>query len=120
MKIRRSVSSVVIAALLGVIAPVNAWAAGADLAKAKDPNTGRLRAAISRAAGEASANPSLQLGVSQPATQPKSGARMQSTGGGHTGMIIGLISTAVGVAATVYTVKALQKSTKQAQQGSNP
>jgi|SRR5579872_2421496 len=119
MRIRRWVSGVLIAALLGVIAPVTTWAAGADPTKDKDPSTGRLHAAISRAASEASANRSLQL-TAQPASQPavsrKSGARMQSTGGGHTGMIIGLVTTAVGIAATVYAVKAVQKETKTVQQ----
>jgi hypothetical protein len=119
MTIRRWISPVLIAALLGVIAPVNTWAAGADLTKGKDPGTGRFQAAISRAASEASANPSLQL-TAQPATHPampaQSGARMQSKGGGHTGMIIGLVTTAVGIAATVYAVKAVQKETKTVQQ----
>lgn len=115
MKIRRWVSPVLIAALIGVVAPVNTWAAGADVAKAKDRGAGRLHAAISRAATEAVSNPALQLGVSQPAAEPATGVRMQRSGGGHTGMIIGLVTTAVGIAATVYTVKALQKSTKDAQ-----
>jgi hypothetical protein len=120
MTIRRGVSAVVIAALLGMIAPTDTWAGGADPATSKNPGTGRLQAAISRAASDASANPSLQL-TSQPATQPatpvKSRARMQSTGGGgHTGMIIGLVTAAVGIAATVYAVKAVQKETKAVQQ----
>jgi hypothetical protein len=119
MTIRRWVSPVLIAALLGVIAPVDTWAGEAGLAKATDPGPGRLHAAISRAASEASANPSLQL-TSQPATQPprpaKSGVRRQSTGGGHTGMIIGLVTTAVGIAATVYAIKAVQKEEKTVQQ----
>jgi len=116
MKIRRVVSPIVIAAFVTAVAPINTWAAGADLAKAKDPNAGRLHAAITRAASDAAANPALQLR----ATEPTSGARMQSTGGhGHTGMIIGLVTTVVGIAATVYTVKALQKTEKSVQQPNN-
>jgi hypothetical protein len=111
----------VIAALLGGIAPVNTWAAGADLAKGKDAGAGGLQAAISRAATEATTDSALRLraapAASLPAGRPKSGARMQSKGGGgHTGMIIGLITTAVGIAATVYAVKAVEKETKTVQQ----
>jgi hypothetical protein len=125
MRIRHRLLSVLIAALLGGIAPVNTWAAGAELAKAKDAGASGLQAAISRAAVQASADSSLRLSAtrtssqpaSQPARRPKSGTRMQGTGGGgHTAMIIGLVTTAVGIGATVYMVKAMQKETKAVQQ----
>jgi hypothetical protein len=121
MRIRHRVSAVLIAALLGGIVPANAWAAGAELAKAKDASASGLQAAISRAATEATADSALRLSAPRAASQPvgrrKSGARLQSTGGGgHTGMIIGLVTTAVGIAATVYAVKAVQKETKTVQQ----
>jgi hypothetical protein len=113
MTIRKWVSPVLIAAFMTAVSPVSTFAAGADQPKAKDHAAGQLHAAIARAASDAAANPTLQLR----ATEPKSGARMQSTGGGgHTGMIIGLVTTVVGIAATVYTVKALQKSTKTIEQ----
>lgn len=121
MKIQRRMSAVLIAALLGGIVPTNAWAAGAELAKAKDSGAGGLQAAITRAASEATTDSALRLNAapapSQPASRPKSGVRRQSTGGGgHTGMIIGLVTTAVGIAATVYAVKAFQKEEKTIQQ----
>jgi hypothetical protein len=99
---------------------MNTWAAGADLAKAKDAGGG-LQAAISRAATEATVDSALRLraarSASLPASRPKSGTRMQGTGGGgHTGMIIGLVTMAVGIAATVYAVKAVEKETKTVQQ----
>src|SRR5262249_14844686 len=37
--------------------------------------------------------------------QPNDGTRYQGGGGGKTGMIIGLVSAAAGIAATVYMVK---------------
>jgi hypothetical protein len=100
---------------------VNTWAAGPELSKAKDAGAGGLQAAISRAAAAATVDSSLRLSAtrtpSQPASRLKSGTRMQGTGGGgHTGMIIGLVTTAVGIAATVYAVKAVQKETKTVQQ----
>lgn len=118
MRIQRRVSAVLIAALLG---PANTWAAGAELAKATNAGAGGLQAAISRAATQATTDSALRLSAtpapSQPASRPKSGVRRQSTGGGgHTGMIIGLVTTAVGIAATVYAVKAFQKEEKTIQQ----
>jgi len=119
MTIRRWVSPILITALLGVVAPADTWAAGAELATAKDSGTGRLHAAISRAASQAVTDSKLQMGVTQPAAQPLPGVRMKGgTGGGHTGMIIGLVTAGVGIAATVYAVKAMQKTEKQVQQGS--
>src|SRR5579884_2575335 len=107
MQIRRWVSPVLVAALLAMTAPVDLWAAGADPAKSTPHAADRLHAAITRAAAQATANPALQLRV----MEPKSAARMQQSGGSHTGMIIGLVTTVVGVAATVYAVKAIQKNT---------
>jgi len=47
--------------------------------------------------------------------QPNDGVRNQGGGGGgHAGMIIGLVSTAAGIAATVYMVKMMKKSTSDA------
>ncbi len=117
MKIQRRLSPVLIAALLSVIVPVNTWAAGADAAKngLGKTDSSKFQAAITRAAADAAVKPSLQL---RP-MQPKSEARMQGSGG-HTGMIIGLVTTVVGAAATVYMVKTLQKTTKAATQQQNP
>ena len=48
-----------------------------------------------------------------PAPAPaKSGVRKQSTGGGHAGMIIGLVTAVAGIGATVYMVKEMEKTTK--------
>jgi hypothetical protein len=46
--------------------------------------------------------------------QPSDGTRYQAGGGGKTGMIIGIVSAAAGIAATVYMVKYMKKSTDAA------
>lgn len=48
--------------------------------------------------------------------QPNDGVRNQmgGGGGGHAGMIIGLVTAAVGIAATVYMVKYMKKTTDAA------
>jgi hypothetical protein len=46
--------------------------------------------------------------------QRNDGTRYQGGGGGKTGMIIGIVSTAAGIAATVYMVKYMKKSTAAA------
>lgn len=111
MALRRWISPVLIAALLTAVTPATGWAAGAE--GAKDQTGGSLQRAISRAAANAATKSSLQLRM--PARPATSGTRMQGTGGGgHTGMILGLVSTVVGVGATVYMVKQMQKTTKAA------
>ena len=115
MTVRRWISPALIAALLTAVAPATTWAAGADGTKDTAQGSSRLQAAISRAAATAVAKPSLQLRM--PARPAAGGVRMQSSGGGHSGMIISLVSTVVGVGATVYMVKQMQKTTKTATAG---
>jgi uncharacterized protein HemX len=112
MTIRRWVSPVLIGAMLTAFAPVNAWAAGPESSKSTKPTAAPLNAAIARAAADAAHNPSLQLRTAP----PKSGVRMQ--GGGHTMMVITLVSTVAGIGATYYAVKQLQKNTKTIEQPS--
>src|SRR5262245_43951135 len=109
MTIRRVLSSALIAALLVGLTPAKTWATSPAQEKAQ--RTRGLRAAISRAATQAATEPSLQMrGPGKPAAQ---GVRMQSAGGGgHTGMILSIVGTLVGVAGTVYMVKQLQKTQK--------
>lgn len=110
MTARRWISTVLIGALLIALSPATTWAEGpAQPTQTKAPAT--LHAAITHAAADAASDPALQLRI--PSQSPQSGIRKQSTGGGHTGMILGIVGSLVGVAATVYMVKQMQKTTKQ-------
>jgi uncharacterized protein HemX len=87
-------------------------AAGPD--HVKDTQSGSLRSAVERAATRAVAEHQLTSAPGRPAAQ--TGARMQSSGGGHTGMIISLVSVIAGAAGTYYMVKQLKKTTDQVNQ----
>jgi hypothetical protein len=115
MMTRRWITSALIVTMVSALAPVSSWAGGT--VPANDLKTGRLQTAIRQAALAAVATPSLQLHATAPtpASAPaKSGVRKQSTGGGggHAGMIIGLVTAAAGIGATVYMVKEMEKTTK--------
>jgi hypothetical protein len=110
MTARRWISTGLIGTLLIALSPATTWAAGPGQPQQATP-AAALHVAIAHAAADAAGNPSLQLRI--PAQQRRSGARMQSTGGGHTGMILGIVGSLVGVAATVYMVKQMQKTTNQ-------
>ena len=76
------------------------------------PGKSQLRSSIDRAVSTVleSNNAAGQPG---PVTRKgKTTVRAQG-GGGKTGMIIGLVSTVVGLAVTVYMVKAMQDNTKE-------
>jgi len=76
------------------------------------PGKSQLRSSIDRAV-------STVLASNDAAGQPGPVTRKDKTtvraqgGGGKTGMIIGLVSTVVGLAVTVYMVKAMQDNTKE-------
>ena len=110
MTIRRWLSAALIAALISVLVPVNTWAAGTPLEK--DLKPARLQVAIRQAAAQAVRSPALRLKPTGPTK--RSGSRMQTSGGGggHTMMIVSLVSAAVGIGATVYMVKEMEKTTK--------
>src|SRR5689334_19390988 len=108
MSSRGWMSSVLMAAVLTATLPASSFAAGSD--PARSAPAGKLQAAVTRAAADAAANPSLQLRTSALKSGAKSGARMQSTGGGHAMMIVSLVTAVIGVGATVYAVKELQKT----------
>ena len=109
---RRLITSALIVTMVSALAPLNSWAGGTT--PTTDAKAGRLQAAIRQAAATAAATPSLQLQAKPPAPAPaKTGVRRQSTGGGgHAGMIIGLVTAAASIGATVYMVKEMQKTTK--------
>jgi len=121
---KRTISGILVGTLMLAAAPV--WAADNDnlpTTSAPAPHV-QFRASIDHALA-AIVNAPSEANQVQPATQlsePKSGRVRRSeqagvtsgSGGGHVGMIIGLLSTAAGIAGTVYMVKAMQKATDQA------
>ena len=70
-----------------------------------------IRASIDRAVATMlkSAPVAAAQGPAPTTRRGKTAIRAQGGGGGKTGMIIGLVSTLVGVAATVYMVREMQK-----------
>jgi len=86
-----------------------AVAAPADAA----PGKSQLRSSIDRAVSTVLAS---NASGQQPGPVTRKGStkvRAQGSGGGKTGMIIGLVSTVVGLAVTVYMVKTMQDNTKE-------
>ena len=111
MTVRQCLSTGLIAALMTGMVPATTWAAGPT--EAQKTTTANLHLAIARAAVESAHDASLQMLPTRPtATDPN--VRKQSSGGGHAMMVMTIIGSLVGVAATVYMVKELQKTEKQA------
>ncbi len=108
MTIRRSVSTVVMAALLAGLIPTGAFAATPG--QSRDTRSGGLRAAIDRAATRAVAD--HQLTPNPRAGQ--NGVRMQGSGGGHVALVVTLVSAVAGAAGTYYMIKEMKKATNQA------
>ena len=97
-------------------AAIPTYAAGAEAAKAPAvPDSKPIAAAVSKAGADLSAQPAPRVQAvasaqKVPTNLPRSGSdRVRKQGGGKTGMIIGLVSSLAGVAATVYMVKEMKK-----------
>ena len=100
-------------------AAIPTYAANAEATRAPAvPDSKPIAAAVSKAGADLSAQhtPRVQSPASAqkvPTNLPRSGSdRVRKQGGGKTGMIIGLVSSMVGVAATVYMVKEMKKSSE--------
>ena len=70
-----------------------------------------IRSSVGRAVSAVLAKDPVAQGRTPSTRRGKTAIRAQG-GGGKTGMIIGLVSTLVGVAATVYMVREMQKAQK--------
>ena len=110
----RFLCATVVAAAMTVAAPMQVLASETAKAPTAATPTTTIAAAAERAVQTASS------GV--PAPRPYEGRdrsrkQMGGGGGGKTGMVIGLVTAVAGTAATIYMVKAMKDSTKQA---SNP
>ncbi len=109
---KRLIAAIVVAALIAPALPAFA-AEGTESPKpAVSLRESATRAVATDTKGSANAN---AYGPRSMPRQPNDGVRNQGGGGGgHAGMIIGLVSTAAGIAATVYMVKMMKKSTSDA------
>ena len=122
---KRMISGILVGSLMFAAAPV--WAADNDNLSATSAPVpkAQFRASMDHAL-TAIVNAPSEANHAQAATRvgdTKSGrvhrseqavATSGSGGGSHVGMIIGLLTTAAGIAGTVYMVKAMKKATDQA------
>jgi hypothetical protein len=110
---KRLIAAIVVAALIAPALPAFA----AEGTESPKPAVS-LRESATRAVAKdtkESATANAAYGPRSMPRQPNDGVRNQGGGGGgHAGMIIGLVSTAAGIAATVYMVKMMKKSTSDA------
>ena len=96
-------------------AAVPAYAADSETNATASSDRKPIAAAILKVGSELSTQPATRAQARAnaqkvPASLPRSGSdRIRKQGGGKTGMIIGLVSSVVGVAATVYMVKEMKK-----------
>jgi hypothetical protein len=73
-----------------------------------------IRASVDRAVSAVLAKEPVAQGRTPSTRRGKTAIRAQGQGGGgKTGMIIGLVTTLVGVGATIYMVKEMQKATDE-------
>ena len=112
---KKVLSSLLVLSILSISVP--AWAADNDAAKLPAPEKASpLRSAIAQSGAQLALLPAPPAAVeaqSVPRTMPRSGSdriRKQTNGSGA-GLVIGLVSTLVGIAGTVYMVKAMKKQT---------
>jgi hypothetical protein len=111
---KKVLSSLLVVSMLSITVPTFA----AERDSTKQP-VSPLRSAIAQSGSQLALTPAAPEAVkaqSVPRTMPRSGSdRIRQQGGGHVGMVIGLVSTLAGAAGTYYMIKAMKKSTDQAQ-----
>jgi hypothetical protein len=112
---KRLIAAIVVAALIAPALPAFA-AEGTESPKpAVSLRESATRAVAKEATAAKASTTANAYGPRSMPRQPNDGVRNQGGGGGgHAGMIIGLVSTAAGIAATVYMVKMMKKSTSDA------
>jgi hypothetical protein len=114
---RKLLCSVVALSMMAAAMPV---AAGETGVRKGAPSAAPLHDAIQQAAARFELTPpasAASSSVTSPLTTPRRGSnQVRRQGSGHAGMIIGVVSTVIGAAATVYVVKQMQKTTDQVKQ----
>jgi hypothetical protein len=122
---KRIIAATLVAALIAPSVPAFAAESTATASAALERTIEAIAAAQPAAAAQVSLRTSAKQAVGTDAAaygprsmprQPNDGVRHQMGGGGgsNVGMIIGLISAVAGVAATVYMVKQMKKTTDNA------
>jgi len=115
MTVKRWMSAAVVAAIVSGSVP--ARAAGEESTQGAGDRPVNLNASIARAAERAAADQSRKP-MQRPMFASANGqaASGSSGGGGHTAMIISLVSVAAGIGVTYYAVKQMQKTTNDINQ----
>jgi hypothetical protein len=108
---KRLIALTLVAALMTPALP--AFAADSESPVPNRP-AASLRESAKVAVTMQDSTPAKAYGQRSMPRQPNDGARYQGGGGGHVGMIIGLVTTAAGIAGTVYMLKAMKKSNDNA------
>jgi hypothetical protein len=111
MTVKQLLSAAVVVALVGGMAPVNAWAA--DESTQPSGAAASLHSSIDRAAARLAGDRTTQKVVNARKDAGTNASEMQASsgGGGHAMMIISLVTAAAGIGATYYMVKQMQKTT---------
>ena len=110
MRSSRSIAAIVVASFLVGLCPGIAWA-DTEAAPNSAPST-TIRASVDRAAARLATQPSVDARNQRAASAAQG---MPMGGGGGKGMlIVSLVTTVVGLAATYYVLKEMQKQTDQA------
>ncbi len=111
MRSRRSIAAIVIASFFVGLLPGTARAASEAARNSAAPTT-TIRASVDRAAARLATQPSVDARNQRAAS---SGQGYPMGGGGGKGMlIVSLVTTVVGLDATYYVLKEMQKQTDQA------
>jgi hypothetical protein len=108
---KKTVCSLLVLAILSLAVP----AAADESEKAQRPSASSIRAAIAQSGTELAQVPSAARVRAQiPRTLPRSGSDQIRKQGGSGKMVFGIVTTLVGVAATVYMVKQMKEDTDEA------
>jgi hypothetical protein len=116
---KRLLCSIVMLSMIAAAAPI---AAAGDTTTPSTPKTGSIRAAIQQAATHIELDrvsaPAMQTAGPQSGAVPRSMPRARSNEIRRSGtaMVVGVVTSLIGVATTVYLVKQMKKTTDQTKQ----
>ena len=115
---KKMLCSLVAVSMIAVALPAAA-ATGETANTTPAPPAVSIHTAIQHAAARVELQPAAPAAQSAtaPLSMPRQGSsQVRHQGSGHVGMVVGVLSSLIGVATTVYVVKQMQKTTDQAKQ----
>jgi hypothetical protein len=116
---KKVLSSLLVLSIISLSVP--AWAAETGTTNVP---VSPLRSAVARSGSDIVLTPTASTAApaaadtqSIPRTMPRTGSNRirKQGGGGHFGMVVGLVSTLAGAAGSYYMIKEMKKTTEQAQ-----